>query len=265
MRWFKHMSDLSRDEDVCAYLEAAGRDRVAAYGFLMLLMEAVACRMKVIEGDLVCSATYPITEWGRITYSHTNRVNKYLRLCEVMGWVIVEYEGSMCKVSIPKMVQWRDEYSRKSGHPPDKVAQSRTEQNRSEQREIRQDNDLSDCLKAGTQRRCAPPNFEVTKDLQQWAATNHPSVPIEKETAKFRLHEFSSPRSDWDNQWKLWIIRADEHRKKFGVDSSERHDADYWNQFGQQLRVARREEESDSEYCSRVKAINVLRLANMDG
>lgn len=124
MLWFKHYSDLSRDEDVSRYLDEAGRDRVIAYGFLMHILEAIASRMNAAEGHLVCTATYSLSQWGRITYSHPNRVMKYLRLCEVIGWVQVEFEGSSCKVSIPKMVEWRDETTRKSGVLPERVAQS---------------------------------------------------------------------------------------------------------------------------------------------
>ncbi len=127
MKWFKHMSDLPRDEGVSRYLDAAGRDRVTAYGFLIFLLEAIASRMLVQEGDLICSATYSIPQWGRITHSHPNRVRKYLGMCEVIGWVLVEYEGGMCKVSAPKMVQWRDDTTRKSGITPDQVGQKRKE------------------------------------------------------------------------------------------------------------------------------------------
>jgi len=133
MRWFKHMTDLQRDEGVSRYLDAAGSDRVTAYGFLMCLLEAIASRMNATEGHLVCTATYSIPQWGRITYSHPNRVRKYLSLCEVIGWVHVEFEEGSCKVSVPRMVEWRDEYTRKSGHTPDKVAQRRGDKNTPEE------------------------------------------------------------------------------------------------------------------------------------
>jgi len=132
MRWFKHMSDLSRDEGVSRYLDAAGSGRVTAYGFLTFLLEAIASRMDSTQGHLVCTATYSIPQWGRITYSHPNRVRKYLRLCEVIEWVQVEFEGSSCTVSIPKMVEWRDETTRKSGVLPEQVAQKREEKKRRE-------------------------------------------------------------------------------------------------------------------------------------
>ncbi len=41
MKWFKHMSDLPRDEGVSRYLDAAGKDHVTAYGFLMFVFAAI--------------------------------------------------------------------------------------------------------------------------------------------------------------------------------------------------------------------------------
>ena len=45
MRWFKHMSALSRDEGVMRYLDECGNDAVEGYGFLMFLLEAIAERI----------------------------------------------------------------------------------------------------------------------------------------------------------------------------------------------------------------------------
>ena len=49
MKWFKHMSDLPRDEGVSRYLVAAGRDRVTAYGFLIFLLEAIEAVSDVVR------------------------------------------------------------------------------------------------------------------------------------------------------------------------------------------------------------------------
>ena len=65
MRWFKHMSDLSRDEGVCRFLDAAG-DRQAAYGFLVRMLEIVAAKMTPTGGDDDCTLEYSLREWRRI-------------------------------------------------------------------------------------------------------------------------------------------------------------------------------------------------------
>ncbi len=163
---------------------------------------------------------------------------------------------------MPQLRDWTDEYFRKSGHTPDKVAQRREEQKRIEQRESTQKGALSDCLKAGTQGRCAPPDFKVTEVLQEWAATNYPSVPIEKETAKFKNHEYRTARSDWSRAWKFWIIRAAEHQEK--TDGS----ADHPSRTEQLLKLAklykleRRPNESELDFCNRIDDANQRRIQN---
>jgi len=263
MKWFKHYSDLPRDEGVSRYLDAAGKDRVTAYGFLMFLLEAIASRMDASEGHLVCSASYSIAHWGRITYSHANRVGKYLRLCEVIGWVLVEFEEGMCKVSVPRMVELRDERTRKSGVLPEQVAQSREDKTRKEKREIKDEGALSDCLKAGTQGRCAPPDFEVTKVLQEWAATNYPSVPIEKETAKFKNWEFKTPCSDWAARWKIWIQWATDYRERNDGTSDLPNDTGELMKLGELLGIKKRSGESEAQYRKRVFEANQRRIENL--
>ncbi len=127
MRWFKHMSDLSRDEGIARLLDKAEEDWLTAYGFLSLVLEAIAGRMNSKEGHLVCSLTYSIRQWGRTTYSHPNRVTKYLELIGVIDWVDVEFDEGLYTVSIPRMVDWRDETTRKSGALPEQFAEIRVD------------------------------------------------------------------------------------------------------------------------------------------
>lgn len=248
MRWFKHMTDLSRDEDISRYLDVAGRDKATAYGFLMLIFEVIASRMGG-KGDNNCSATYSIPQWGRITYSHPNRVRKYLSMCEVIGWVLVEFEGSSCKVSIPRMVEWRDEYTRKSGHTQDKVAQSRANQSKTDQKESKENRPLSNESARKDASRSPPHDFEVTPELRQWAKLRYPNIDIDIETEKFRLYEFSRPISNWDDAWKKWIISAFEFQQKHGGDSEVLSNTE---SMARDCDVVQRESESDDKFKRRV-------------
>lgn len=120
MRWFKHMSALSRDEGVMRYVDACGGDAVEGYGFLMLVMEAIA--EQIDAKSPTCGLTCELRQWSRITYSHHHRVTKYMGKLVEIGWVTVEKVGSRIEVRIPKLLEWRDEYQRKSGLRPDKIA-----------------------------------------------------------------------------------------------------------------------------------------------
>ena len=117
MRWFKHMSQLTRDEGVSRYFES---NRLAGYGFMILVLEAVAERMD-LAGDR-CAATYSRSEWARITRSTTRSVSKDMAELRAVEWIIVTTEDDQITVDVPKMVDWRDEYTRKkSGQAPDTV------------------------------------------------------------------------------------------------------------------------------------------------
>ena len=62
-------------------------------------------------------------------------------------------------------------------------------------------------------RRC-PETFEVTPELRQWAHENAPRADVDRETMKFRNHEFAKARSDWHATWKNWLMGADDRVKK---------------------------------------------------
>lgn len=263
MKWFKHMSDLPRDEGVSRYLDAAGKDRVTAYGFLMFVLEAIAARMDANTGHLVCSATYSISHWGRITYSHPNRVRKYLRLCRVTGWVQVAFEEGSCKVSVPRMVEWRDDYTRKSGVRPEKVAQSREEEIREDKRESEEHDSLSYSLAQIDVRRSPPPDFEVTPDLMLWATSQRPDVDIGRETEKFMLNDFTTPRSDWISEWKKWILNAHPSRLVQQRRESQANRKEQLIDMARLLEMHQESEESESDFLSRVEQANEKRIAAM--
>lgn len=87
-----------------------------AYGFYWQLLEIVAESM---DGTKKCSVTHPLPQWSRLLYCHHHRVSKHLGTLQVMGLVSVEYAEGKVKVTIPNLLKYRDEYSKKSGHSAD--------------------------------------------------------------------------------------------------------------------------------------------------
>lgn len=130
MRWFKHMSDLKRDEGVSRYLES---NKLAGYGFLMLVLETVAERMDLTSDR--CAATYSRAEWARITRSTIRSVDRHLVGLELIDWINVSATDEGTTVDVPRLVDWRDEYThKKSRRTPDSV---RTISHRGEEEKIR--------------------------------------------------------------------------------------------------------------------------------
>ena len=133
MRWFKHMSALSRDEGVMRYIDVCGKDAVEGYGFLMFVIEVIAEQLDFKSAN--CTVSCNLRQWSRITYSHHHRVTKYLSKLPEVGWVTVEKSGTNIAVTIPKLLEWRDEYQRKSGLSPENVA---TEKNSDQKQDSEQ-------------------------------------------------------------------------------------------------------------------------------
>lgn len=152
MRWFKHMTATRRDEKISAYLDDAGKNSIEAYGFWWMLLEIIADQMS--KDDAKCFATYSLPQWSRLLSSHHNKVIKYLSMLEnsglihvskesmdqlpndypsvtppvtspllggVTGGVTDKYRKGKLRVTVPNLLKYRDEYSKKSGQTPDNV------------------------------------------------------------------------------------------------------------------------------------------------
>ncbi len=123
MRWLKHMTATRRDEKIAAYMDDCGKDAIEGYGFWWLLLEVIAEQMT--KDDMKCSATYSLPQWSHHLYSHHHRVGKYLGKLEGNGLVTLEKHEGKITVTIPNLLKYRDEYTRKSGQvsgqPPDNI------------------------------------------------------------------------------------------------------------------------------------------------
>lgn len=142
MRWFKHMTDF-RETDLAVHMYDL--DGLGGYGFLAILFEIVA---KDWDGRGVPVITRSKKAWARAIGCHSNKVAKYMNVIERYGQrntdvstenqtgngheadrygegnaeVTVEFVEGGYRVSVPKLLQLKDEYTRKSGHTPDNVA-----------------------------------------------------------------------------------------------------------------------------------------------
>lgn len=116
MRWFKHMTHSRRDEKLSALISELGME---GYGFYWMLLEVVAESLP--KDATIAQVTYTLPQWSHLLYSHHHRVGKYLGKLGVTGLVTVKYAEGKVTVTIPNLLKYRDEYSRKSGHSPDKL------------------------------------------------------------------------------------------------------------------------------------------------
>jgi hypothetical protein len=140
VRWFKHLALAHDDVGLSTLLEEMGSQ---AYGIYWLLLEHFAA---VMEKD--CTAVPVLVHsyllWSKICWSSTRTFRNFanraaeLKLIESRPAAELKQNSSRLaadrlEICVPKLLKYRDEYSRKSGSDKDKLpARSDEIQNRSE-------------------------------------------------------------------------------------------------------------------------------------
>ena len=261
MKWFKHPTDLFRDEGIRAYL-GSFQDQITAYGFLILILEIVSERMNSEEDDPKCAVTFPVRDWARLTNCHVNRVNKYLACLPETGWVSLKFDKGNCTVEIAKLLEWRDKDRRKPRKSRNKDAQNRTEEKRLEQRE-------SNAALSESQQEEVPidrsqRDFVLTPDRRAWAESKRPDIDIDFETEKFRVHVFPTPPVNIDAAWRKWIINARPTSSSRANETVVHDGRRQLLELGPLLGIQQGSGEAEDAYLARVREANDKRIANLN-
>lgn len=165
MLWFQHRSDLASEPEIEDLIDTGGPE---AYGCLMLLMEAVCAAYKA-DGEPTLSLTR--LQWARRLRIHHHKLTKLFGndddsavTWQLPPWVLVSKEGGKVEVTIPKLRDLKDEYTRKSGHSRTTVQYSTVQNTTVPNREGE-----------------AP---EVEREAVETPTPPHPSSELPKERAK---------------------------------------------------------------------------------
>lgn len=116
MRWLKHMTSTRNDEKVAALIAQAGP---AGYGLWWMVLETVAASME--NGSEKCSLKYPVAKWAAALQCLPQNVSRQLAVMGAVGLLSVSSDGAVIEVTVPNLLKYRDEYSRKSGQTPASV------------------------------------------------------------------------------------------------------------------------------------------------
>lgn len=107
------------DERLARVVGGGGMDGLAMYGLYWRLLEIVASQ---IEGKTPsCSVQYSVTRWSLLLSLRGSLVFSAMSRLAVTGVVIVTRTDSDVRVTIPNLLKYRDEYSRKSGQSPNDI------------------------------------------------------------------------------------------------------------------------------------------------
>jgi len=76
-----------------------------------------------MDSSSKCEASYSLDHWARKLFVSKRKTTSFLTVFSEKNLIFLEFDKSnpigKIIVKIPKMLNFRDEYSRKSGQPPD--------------------------------------------------------------------------------------------------------------------------------------------------
>ena len=168
MRWFKHMAHSHTDERLSSFIDESGLE---GYGFWWLLLEIVAAQM---DSSDKCEVTYSLPHWSRLLYSHHHKVSNLLGKLEVTGLIATSKSEGKITVTIPNLLKYRDEYSKKSGQTPSKNRESVRSKKQNTDTDTDTDTDKPPISPKGEQKKRAPKKGEMSAEsgalFEEWYA-----------------------------------------------------------------------------------------------
>lgn len=121
MKWLKHMANASGNEDIVEIEAIFGLEGYARW---WKLLEAVALQMDKTDRHAVA---YPWSKWQEILKGKRKKLETFLEHLQKKTLISYEQNGEILEIKIPKLLRYRDEYSKKSGQAPDKLRTKDTE------------------------------------------------------------------------------------------------------------------------------------------
>jgi hypothetical protein len=132
LRWFKHLTDASDDDFLKVLEHEYGWE---GYGRWWKLCEIVGKNVK--KNDTVATRSLPWPEWQTKLKGKRNQLRCFVECLANHGRISFKETGDILEISLPKLLKYRDEYSKKSGHTtdtnPDSVGVQNTEDRSTEE------------------------------------------------------------------------------------------------------------------------------------
>ena len=142
MKWFKHMTESANDERLAKLISKHGLE---AYGLWWLILEVVAKQMP--KDGTKCEVSYPLSYWLRLTevyhHSHLKKLLQSMTNLELISVQSLTDLGTISSlsmkdvliISIPNLLKYRDEYSKKSVHNQEGVRSKKEKENKKENKD----------------------------------------------------------------------------------------------------------------------------------
>lgn len=114
MRWGKHLSMAHADIQMSALLEECGPE---GYGIYWLIWEDIASIME--SGKMDPRNVHSISKWAEVCHCSTRVWTRVTHSLEKKALIFVQTFDKRVQITIPNILKYKDEYSKKSGHSPE--------------------------------------------------------------------------------------------------------------------------------------------------
>jgi hypothetical protein len=109
IRWFKHISTSRNDPAIRLLLANFGFE---GYGLYWTILEIIA---ENLDCRNITSATMTAKQWCNSVKISPKKFQKILLFCSENFGFIVKNNAKLITINCPKLLKYRDEYSRKQG------------------------------------------------------------------------------------------------------------------------------------------------------
>ncbi len=204
MRWFKHLSKASEDEKLSEILDEFGPE---GYGIYWLILERIAFLME--KGSDRTSARYSLKKWAKFCGKSPKVFRKFLGFFSKLSLFnveICEKNSDFIIIECRNLLKYRDEYSKKSGQPPDN---DRTNSGATPDQETETETELEKKL-------------FVEKAFEKWWPTfpKRNGRRIGKKEAKTKFQKID--QNKWNNL-KMATTNYCDYLKKSGLSAMDAH------------------------------------------
>lgn len=110
MKWFKHDADAHDNQKLQMFMAENPRAPLEAYGFYWMILEIVAKQMDATDG---CEVEYPTAFLARKMGVSVQKLRKFLQDLTRIRALDAQFTEKTCKVKVPKLLEKRDEHTRK--------------------------------------------------------------------------------------------------------------------------------------------------------
>jgi hypothetical protein len=110
MRWFKHLTDSWHDEKLASLVSDHGLE---IYGFWWRILEIIG---KQMDGSERSYCQYSAKTWGKFAGVSAKKFQKLAGILSEKDLISYKNGGGEIKIGIPKMLKYRDEWTRRKAN-----------------------------------------------------------------------------------------------------------------------------------------------------